>query len=234
MSNFLDDLAREAQAVDLEVVPTEEGSARLRKAALEMYETERAIAELEKQVKDKKARLTELSQRTVPDIMAEIGQDTIGLPDAGEHGVDIISSPYYHANISKDWEEDRRQAAFALLERKGAGDLIRNLITLSFTRGEHDKVQVFLATLDDERFEELMREHAAEMDVRINDFSLPAPAVELTVPWNTLTAYVKEQHIAGTLHELWMQEEEPPIDPVDTLGATIGVVAKIKPRKAKK
>lgn len=230
MSNFLDELSAEAEQLNLESVPTEEGSARLRTAAMKMVELDAEVSSIEKTLSERKAELNTLANRTIPDIMLEIGQDVIGLPDVGENGVDIVSSPYVHANIRSDWEEPRREAAFSLLDRKGAGDMIRNIVTMQFSKGENEKVKAFLAALEDERFEELMREKA---EGKVNHFELPPVGVEMTVPWNTLTSYVKKEHSQGTLRELWMDEVDPPIDPVEVLGATIGTVAKIKPRKGK-
>lgn len=229
-TNFLDDLAKEAETINMDAVPTEEGSARLRKAAMELVAANNEVARLEAELKTTKELFNTLSNRTIPDIMLEIGQDVIGLPDVGETGVDIISTQYVHANIRSDWDEERRAAAFSLLDRKGAGDMIRNILTMQFSKGENEKVKAFLLAIEDERFGDLMREYAEN---NINHFELPPVHVEMGVPWNTLTSYVKKEHSQGTLRELWMDEVDPVIDPVEVLGATIGTVAKIKVRKAK-
>lgn len=231
--NFLDELMAEASSIDLTTVPTEQASALLRDACQKLYDSTQELKALEAQVSAKKKDINQLESRTIPDIMMSIGQDKIGLPDAGEHGVDIELKPYHHANIANDWDDERRAAAFNVLERNGDGDLIRNVITMSFTKGENEKVKAFLSSIDDVRFEELMREKATEAGALINHFELPPADIKMTVPWNTLTSYVKEQDTKGTLFREWMTQAEPPVDPVEALGATIGHVAKIKPRKGK-
>lgn len=230
MSDFFDELMDEAASIDLSSVPSEKASMMLRDAAQSMFDMSVEVKALEQQLADKKKKLYHLEHKAIPDIMQQIGQDKIGLPDAGENGVDIELKPYYHANISSNWDEDRRKKAFDLLEKNGDGDLIRNVVIFSFTKGENEKVKAFLTIINDGRFYELLKEQLGE---GVNDLEIPSPRVEQSIPWNTLTSYVKEQDSKGNLHRLWMSETEPTVDPVEVLGATIGFVAKIKLRKAK-
>lgn len=201
MSDLFEDMASEA--ADLSAVPTEENSARLRRMGLELVTVDRTVGELEDQLKAAKARRIELTMKEMPALMQEIGQDRIGLPDAR---CDLVLEPYYHANIAKEWEEDRRTAAFDHLEHLGAGDLIKAITTIAAGRGDLDKMRELL-----DQIRELMQ--TAGLDAKIG--------LELTVPWNTLTAFVREQVEAGNVVDL------------EALGATVGTVVKIKQRKDK-
>lgn len=226
--DFLSQLEADAEGVDLSSAPSDRDASRLSKLGQELWEQDLLVRKLESELEHAKKERTRLAHKDLPALMEEIGQDRIGLPKAGEFGVDLVAEPYVHANISKDWDDERRLAAFNLLDRKGDGALIKNVMTFQFDRGDHEKVKAFLDVIDSDDFAELMRERLGD---GVNDILPPPPALEMTVPWNTLTSYVKAQHSAGTLHESWMAEEDPPIDPLETLGATVGTVVKIKPRK---
>lgn len=230
-SDFLSELAAEAGEINASAVPTEEGSIRLRKLAVEMVEAERDIARMEREILDRKERFNRLRQKELPDLMVELRQDKIGLPDAGPYGADITMAPYYHANIANDWEPERRQAAFDMLDRKGDGDLVKNVLTMQFPRGQDFTVKAFVTVIDSQEFWKMLGDEVLKAGGNSGDMELPGPAVEKTVPWNTLTAYVKEQVEQGTLHEEWMAESDPVVDPIAVLGATVGTVAKIKFRK---
>jgi len=228
MSDFMAQLAAEAADVDLSTVPTEEGMTRLRQLGEELVETDRKIREAEAQVKTLTERRMALAHREMPDLMAEIGQDRIGLPNAGEHGVDLVSEPYAKASISAEWEAERIAAAFEHLELLGAGDLIKNVVSLQFNRGDHEQVQGFLAALRTEEFTtivlDVLRERQPEGTNEDVAFDLPHPDVKMSVPWNTLTSYVKE----------WVSRDHDETDPVmdlEKLGAVVGTIVKIKPRK---
>lgn len=199
MSDLFDELA--AEASDAQTVPTEENTTRLRKMGTELVLVSQHIRELEQQLEQEKKRRTELATMKMPSLMSEIGVDRIGL---AEVGVDLVIEPYYHANISKDWDDDRREAAFKYLEDMDSGDLIKSVLIITAARGDW----------------EAMRKVAEQIDRLLADAGIETqPSLEKTVPWNTLTAFVKEQLRQGTALDLEM------------LGATVGSVVKIKKRK---
>lgn len=220
MSDLMAQLAAEAADVDMSSVPTEEGMASLRKMAMELVATDARVVQLERDLEAAKQRRLALAHREMPDLMARVGQDRIGLPDAGEHGVDIVSEFYAKASISAEWDPDRIQAGFDHLDELGAGDLIKNVVSLQFNRGDHEMVKAFLAALRTDEFADLVRRSTNE-DVA---FELPDPDVKMSVPWNTLTSFVKEWQ--GREHD-----EEDPVMDLEKLGATVGIIVKIKPRK---
>lgn len=220
MSDFMSQLAAEAADVSLSSVPSEEGMTRLRKMGEELVDTDRQIREAEALVKRLSERRLALQHREMPDLMAEIGQDKIGLPHAGEYGVDLVAEPYAKASISAEWEAERIQAGFEHLELLGAGDLIKNMVNFQFNRGDHEIVKAFLSAIRSDEFVELVQRQTNEELT----FETPHPDVKMSVPWNTLTSFVKD----------WVSREHDETDPVidlEKLGATVGIIVKIKPRK---
>jgi hypothetical protein len=137
--------------------------------------------------------------------MSKVGQDRIGLE---AHGVDLVKEAYYHANIAADWPEEKRQIAFDWLVSSGNEDLIKTTFTMQFPRKMFD-VAVWL------------KKQVAKLKFpgKGKEIEMPEAVVTLGVPWNTLTAFVKEQIEKGA--EL----------PLETLGATVGWIVKVKQRK---
>lgn len=136
----------------------------------------------------------------LPDIFAEGRITELKLePEGNLPGFCAKLRPYYKASISADWPEERREDAFAALEESGGGDLVSHVYTISFGRG--DKAR-------SETFREYLQMSGIMFDVRLG------------VPWNTLTAFIKEQI-----------EKHKTVPPLDRLGATVGRIVEIKPEK---
>lgn len=207
-----------AEAADLKSIPSEQGMARLRKLGVELVEVDQTVTRLTAELAAANARFNELVHKEMPDLMAEIGQDRIGLPNVYENGADLVSQPYYKANIAAEWPPEQREAAFDYLDKLGAAEIVKNVVSLPFSRGQALLARAFVAAVQSPQFVELL---AAEAGRDVNDYSLPPVEVGKSVPWGTLTAYVKEQIEKGTVLDL------------PKLGATVGTVVKIKPRKAK-
>ncbi len=133
-------------------------------------------------------------------MFTEINIDSLGLPAEGNlPAYDTELKPYYKANIPVDWEPERRQAAFDYLDEQNAGDIIKSVFIVAIPRGKRAvalKVQKAL--------EKLKVEYTAD----------------LSVPWNTLTAWVKES-----------VEKHKTVPNLDVLGATVGQVVNLKERK---
>lgn len=188
--------------------PDENESLTLTELGRELYQADQAVDMLESLLEVAKERRKELTMRELPEYMDKISQDRVGLP---EHDVDLVMEPYYHANIQADWPEEQREKAFNYLETRGDGDLIKTKLEMYFGRSELWKVRWIVATL---------RLLAGQLRLAGQETpDIPEPFISMAVPWNTLTAFVKEQVKAGKPLEL------------DTIGATVGRVVKIKPRK---
>lgn len=204
MSTLHEELA--AEAGDLSHIPSDSDAARLRKLGMELVTVDARISQLEQELTDAKARRNAIQMTEMPSLMEEIGQDRIGLPDAYEHGADLELRPYYHANIAKDWEPERQDAAFDYLQSREAGDLVKSAMVISAGRGDLEKMQ---------RLQQRVVQMFAELELEAQ------LTMDLSVPWNTLTAYVKEQIEGGEVLDL------------EVLGATVGQTVKIKKRKGK-
>jgi len=188
--------------------PAEEESRRLSELGKKLYVLDADIVELEHKLDEKKKARLEVAMHELPDYMKLIGQDKVGLPD---FNVDLVMEPYYHANIAADWPDDKRQAAFSYLEEIDAGDLIKTQVVFLFGRKELKRVKWLLA------FISTLKHYLKEVGGEPED--IPEPLITMGVPWNTLTAFVKEQITGGKKLDL------------DKIGATVGSVVKIKPRK---
>ena len=172
----------------------------LRDMARQLRDKEREITDLDERLKATKVEAAEIRTKKLVDLMAEVGVDKVGLPAEGNYpACDAELKPYYHAVISADWEPEKRQAAFAWLDGAGHGDLIKTAITILLPR--------------DDRAMALSIQHYLEQ-------CNVAHTVQLDVPWNTLTAFVREQ-----------VEKYHRTPPLETLGATVGQVVKLKARK---
>jgi len=204
VGNPFEEMAAEA-AVDASRLPSDEGARRLGKMGREMVE-------LERKIKDANMRLWDLQTKDMPALMSDIGQDNVGIPgdpsNPDDLGYDIRLTTRTHASIGADWPDDKKDAAFEHLDELGAGDIVRNSVTVSFGKGE--------------------AAHREEWLEKVRGLNLSFDPPELvesrTVPWNTLTAWIKEQLRRGRT------QDQVQID-LPKLGATHGAYAEIKRRK---
>lgn len=83
-----------------------------------------------------KEKLNELYFKTLPDMLDEIGIDRIGIPAEGNFpACDYILAPYYSASISSKWDDDKREAAFQILNKYKAEDLIKTEVVAALPKG---------------------------------------------------------------------------------------------------
>lgn len=176
----------------------------LRAKCEELRDTEQTKSNLVERLKEVDVQLATLRHETLPDLMDEAGTDKIGLPGAGNvKSYDALLEPYYRANIAAEWAQERRERAFGALIEEGAEDLVRHTFTIQFGRGEEEAAHMLAELLKSEGYQY---------------------QVGLAVPWVTLTAWVKERFQGGA-----------PLSAstLDTIGATVGRIVKLKPRKEK-
>lgn len=178
--------------------------AALRAKCFELRDTEQTKSNLVERLKEVDAQLTTLRHMTLPDLMDEAGTDKIGLPGAGNvKSYDVLLEPYYRANIAAEWAQERREAAFAALVQEEAEDIIKHTFTIQFGRGEEEAAHMLAELLKSEGYQY---------------------QVGLAVPWTTLTAWVKERFQGGAPLSASVLEQ---------IGATVGRIVKLKPRKEK-
>lgn len=172
----------------------------LRTTARRLRDKRAEVTSIEERLSEAKAEVKLIETKELVDLMAEVGVDKVGLPAEGNYpACDAELKPYYHAVISADWEPNRRQLAFDWLDSAGHGDLIKTAITVLIPR-------------DDRAMAVSIQHYLEQCNV--------AHTIQLDVPWNTLTAFVKEQ-----------VEKYHRTPPLETLGATVGQVVKLKARK---
>ena len=84
------------------------------------------IANLEEQLKAKKAEADDISSRVIPELLAEQGLSEIKLAD----GSKVTVKKEFRCTLPKD--EDRRVAAYKWLRDQGLGDIIKNNVFVTF------------------------------------------------------------------------------------------------------
>lgn len=238
----MEELAREAS----EAGPSPEQQRTLKQQALALAEKEREIEDTEARLERLKKQRLEMRHKTIPDMMQEIKQDRVGLPDFGEHGADVVLRPYFFANLPKIDEKTGEgigpEPGLNWLEESGHGGIIRTTVTVVLGKEELPlarSLQVLiplLPRLADKLSLKGLDEHtvAALELLQGRNEAVPTPAVARTIPWATLTAFVKEQTLRRREEMSNLEDgEEPetPELPLDLLGAIVGMIAEVKLRK---
>jgi hypothetical protein len=199
MNDLLSEFAEAAG--DMEQVP-DSLMRQMAETAREMVVVSGEIEQLEETLKGKKTRLYEIETKMLPDIMNQIGVDVTGVD-----GVRIELQRKIHANISKDWENDRKVEAFNHLRDIGGEDLIKQTMVVSAGKGSDEKMTAIA-----QRVKQMLAE--VELDASLT--------MEPSVQWNTLTSFVKSV----------LKEGDTPVD-LEVIGATDITVAKIVRKKEK-
>jgi hypothetical protein len=159
---------------------------RLRSAAARLRETIKEVKDAEECLEEAKKRLNELRERTLPDLFAEAGTDSIGLLANGNMpACDIKLKTRYHAVIPKE----NPQPAFEWLEGHGYGDLIKSVFTVRFDRQAHAAAYSFRLLLDREgiSFEEKREVHHMTLTAFIKEQTEQHGTI---IPLDTLGAYI--------------------------------------------
>lgn len=187
MTDITNMLGQMADALD--AIPSEQKTKLLAETAKELVELDGTITRLEETLKTMKDERYTLQTKTLPDIMGEIGVENIGV-----EGVNVVLTKKVHANISKDWDDDRKNRAFEHLRQLQGEDLIKSTLSVSAGKSSDDKMRMLT-----QRVQQMLAELQLDASVKL----------EPTVAWNSLTAFVKEVLKAGDI----------PVE-LDTIGAT--------------
>lgn len=151
-----------------------DGAANLRNAVRKARGIQQDIEDLETQLSQKKSDLNVLFRDELPDLMDKIGARLIELEGEGNQPAFVAKLvPYYYANISADWPEEKRRAAFDWLEKNGHGDLIKTNVAVPFKREERKKAL------------ELVEKLRKELSL--------SPTVKEEVHFMTMKAWLREQ-----------------------------------------
>lgn len=100
---------------------------------------ERRIEDLEDELKRAQQNLAKISQEILPEALAEHGLSELKMDD----GSKITVSQFIQAHISKEKQED----AFDWLREHNFDDLIKNVVSLEFGKGEDDHARDVMETL---------------------------------------------------------------------------------------
>jgi hypothetical protein len=186
--------------------PSEDKLDRVRGELRKLRDVEEDNIILAERMSENNRIIQEMKSKTLVDLFDETGITHLGLGAEDNHiPYEIEIKPYYHANIAEEWEDDRKAAAYNWLDKNKHGDMLRNTVTIPFGKGTRAAQKALTTFLKKSKIE----------------FSS-----KFGVPWNTLTAFVKE--------EIEVHERTPPLD---ILGATVGRVAsvvKVKQPRQKK
>lgn len=165
----------------------------------EARDLELTIKDLEERLQAAKSSHNTLVTEILPDMLDELGNDVLGFPAQGnQKGFDAKLTPFYSANIAAAWSPERRNEAFAALQKVGAENLIKTQIQIDFPRNNHAEAKAMVDAL-------------TKMGCR--------PTIKETVHPQTLQAWLREEYESGR-----------PLPPLETIGARIGRIVKIKER----
>lgn len=154
---------------------------------------------LRQRILDNHEALEKFRFQVLPEIFDSAHISKLRLEPEGNYpAFEVEIGAHYHANIAQDWEPERREKAHGWLA-KNAPDLIGQTFTIKFGK-KSSRMQKSLAAF--------LRKNKI-------DFSN-----EYGVPWNTLTAWIREQ--------IETYKRTPPLE---LLGAKVGRAAIIKKEK---
>lgn len=116
-------------------------------------------------------RINSLAYRELPDLFNEQGLTMIGT----DTGARLEMKPFYKANISSEWSDEKREDAFDYLAGI-APDLIKTEVVVSFNADDFENARLLQGLIKDMGFEPDLRKAVHHM---------------------TLTAFVKHRFLAG-------------------------------------
>lgn len=148
----------------------------------------REARDLEIEIKNREAllkadqdKLKRIKEQDLVDLFTEVGIDHIGIPPEGNlPAYDCQLEPFTHANISAEWDDDRKNDAFSYLDKNKAGDLIKSTLTVALGRGDYKTMK--------------------KVTTALKKLKVPYE-IKLAVPWATLTSWVKARVDAGAILE---------------------------------
>lgn len=188
-------------------VTSEDKLTKARRLGKQFFDLSTEIDDLEEKLTTKKAERLELQHKTLPTFFNEAGIDKIGLPD---DEVDVEIKPFYKANIASDWPPEDIERGFSVLEDLDGDDIIRATLQVLFLKEEYEDAKELM---------EFIRTNWPKANMH-------PITIAKSVPWNSLTKFVKEYSEDESTDPLTEEQKK-------ALGATIGLIAKIKPRKDK-
>jgi hypothetical protein len=125
--------------------PNEASLETVRAKAREARALEAQIEDYEERISQCKIALIKIKMTDLPDLMSAIGIDNIGINAEGNMpAFDAKLKPFYQASIPAKATEEERSKAFAYLENNNAADLIKTVVTVSFSKEQRAEVAGFV------------------------------------------------------------------------------------------
>jgi len=109
-------------------------------------ELEGSIKNLEEALKVQKSDLHSLRTKALPDAFSEVGMNQFSLDD----GTSIKIDDFVAGSLPKD--EERRAEAIEALEQIGGGDLMKDDLSVSFNKSQHNEALSLKAQLEKSGF----------------------------------------------------------------------------------
>lgn len=157
---------------------------------------ELTIADSEKRLSEAKISHFTLTHTTLPDQFNSAGIKNLTLEGEGNLPTyECQLKPYYHAVIPAKWSPEKRAEALAELERHDSGDLAKRVVSVPFPRSEEKECKDLCKKLDKLGF---------------------SYSVSFDLPWNTLTAWLREMVEKGEMPNL------------ELIGGQVGQIVKLK------
>lgn len=179
----------------------------IRNVAKAMRALAQEIEDAEAELSAKKIRMYNLQMKELPDLFDQYNIPSLTLGAEGNNPeVELEMKPYYKAVLPKDEDDNVLPAGLRWLDKNKHGDLIKRVFVVSLPRDSvaaTKRLQQFLIGPKTKKKGPTSSRYQYE--------------VKETVPWNTLTAFVREQIEAGRAKL-----------PLEILGATVGKIVKMK------
>jgi len=158
----------EDMLADSQNIPSDQGLSKVSRLAEELIDKDEEVKEAEARLKILKEQSRDLAERQLPEAMAEVGMAKFVLTDGSE----VTVKPFYSAKIG----EDKRDECFNWLQDHGHEALIKDEVSITFNKGEHERAEEFKTQLEQQGIE-----YNGKMGVHPQ----------------TLTAFVREQVESG-------------------------------------
>ena len=138
---------------------------------------------VEEKLADLKKELKDISEQKLPDAMRECNLSEIKLAD----GVKVSVQQFYSARIGKEKEEE----AFAWLKANGHEDIIKNVVSLQFGRGEDESAETMLQSLTSQGYSPSNKRWVEPMTLKA--FAREQVESGTDLPFETFNVYVGQK-----------------------------------------
>lgn len=160
---MLDEMEQDAAPTASKLNAASAALAKLRDKEMEVASLQERIAKLSEEIR-------EIKEKTLVDMFDDAGITSLRLPPEGNvPSFEVEITDYYHASI----KEENQPKAFAYLEKRGQGDLIKRTYTIPFGLRESQQA---------DKFEKMLEKSKVEFSLKQG------------VPWTTLTAWLRVEH----------------------------------------